>query len=55
MRAVLALTNEHKLIVALVDIKNSEQNGEISELPDVYLVRSTQIYDYFQGVAVSLL
>ena len=55
MRAVLALTNEHKLIVALVDIKNPEQNGEISELPDVYLVRSTQIYDYFQGVAVSLL
>jgi hypothetical protein len=46
----LALTNEPRLIVTLVDLKNPEQDGKINELPDVYLVRSTQIYDYFQGV-----
>src|SRR5215207_595755 len=40
----LALTNEPNLIVALVDLKDPEQNGKISELPDVYIVRSTQIY-----------
>lgn len=44
----LALRNDPDLFVALVDLKDSEQDGLITELPDVYLVRSTQIYRYFQ-------
>jgi hypothetical protein len=46
----LARKNEPSLFVALVDLKDPEQNGQIAELPDVYIVSSTKIYGYFQEI-----
>lgn len=45
-----ALANKPDLFFALVDLKDSEQHGRISALPDVFIVRSTQIHDYFQNL-----
>lgn len=46
----LARKNEPGLFVALVDLKDPDQNGQIDELPDVYIVSSTKLYDYFQDI-----